>query len=392
MDKLNFIHLPTENLQSINRIWRITYMKKYNIIGIMSGSSMDGVDLAHCSITKDGESYDFQINHGETIEFNENWRIRLSQLRKQSALNYVKTDIFFGYYLGELCNDFIQKNNLEVDFIASHGHTAFHDPIKGVTAQVGDGQSISAKTNLPVITDFRRMDVAKFGEGAPLVTLADDLLFNSYDFCLNLGGFANISCSQTAGRVGYDICANNILLNRIARDLGQSFDEDGKIADSGSINYELLGELNAIEYYEKPYPKSLNRDWINKELWHIVRSYRETSLEDRMATLVDHIAGQIGKNIDALSQGHSEGKKVLITGGGAFNNTLIDYIKSHTDAELVVPEDKLVNYKESLAFALLGALRVQNKVNVIGNGTGAKENSIAGALHGDFSNLIQYND
>lgn len=362
-------------------------MNKYNIIGIMSGSSMDGVDLAHCTITKDGGSYDFKINLGKTIEFNENWRVRLSQLRKQSALNYVKTDIFFGYYLGELCNNFIQENNLEVDFIASHGHTAFHNPSKGITSQVGDGQSISALTNLPVVTDFRRMDVAKLGEGAPLVTLADELLFSEYDFCLNLGGFANISYKENENRVGYDICANNILLNRIARDLGQPYDKDGKIADSGSIIYELLDKLNDIEYYSKPYPKSLNRDWINKELWHIVRSYRETSLEDRMTTLVDHIAGQIGKNIDNLCGGDASGKRVLVTGGGAFNSTLIDYIKSHTEAEIIIPEESIVNYKESLAFALLGTLRIENKENIIAHGTGANANSIAGALHGDFSQL-----
>lgn len=362
-------------------------MNEYNIIGVMSGSSMDGVDLAHCTIKSENGSWDFKINHGTTIPFNENWRVRLSQLRKQSALNYVKTDVFFGYFLGEICNDFIQENNLKVDFIASHGHTAFHDPKKGITAQVGDGQSLSAISNLPSVTDFRRMDVAKMGEGAPLVTIGDDLLFSEYDFCLNLGGFANISSRIDGKRVGYDICANNILLNRVARDLGQSYDEDGKIADSGSINYELLKDLNNIEYYSKPYPKSLNRDWINKELWHIVRDYKETSLEDRMTTLVDHIATQIGNNINDLSNGNSEGKKVLVTGGGAFNLTLIDYLKTHTDAEIIVPEDLLVNYKESMIFALLGSLRIQNKENIIGEGTGANANSVAGALHGDFSAL-----
>ena len=159
------------------------------------------------------------------------------------------------------------------------------------------------------------------------------------------------------------------------------------IADSGSINYELLKDLNNIDFYSKPYPKSLNRDWINKELWHIVRDYRETSLEDRMTTLVDHIATQIGQNIEDLSNGNANGKKVLVTGGGAFNKTLIDYIKSHTEAEIVIPEESLINYKESLIFALLGALRIENRENIKGASTGADENSIAGALHGDFSKI-----
>jgi len=363
-------------------------MNSYNIVGIMSGSSMDGVDLAHCTLSQADGKWDFTINEGTTIPFNEKWRVRLSQLRKQSALNYVKTDVFFGYFLGEICNEFIQNNNLDVDFIASHGHTAFHNPSKGITAQVGDGQSLSAITNLPVVNDFRRMDVAKMGEGAPLVTIGDDLLFEEYDYCINLGGFANISTQIEGTRIGYDICANNILLNRIARDLGKPYDEDGQIADSGSINYELLKDLNNIEYYNKPFPKSLSRDWINKELWHIVRDYRETSLEDRMTTIVDHIATQIGDNIEDLSDGNSANKKVLVTGGGAFNNALIDYIKSHTDAEIIIPEDTLVNYKESMIFALLGVLRINNDENILGKGTGANENSIAGALHGDFSTLI----
>jgi anhydro-N-acetylmuramic acid kinase len=362
-------------------------MNNYKVLGIMSGSSMDGVDLAHFTFGHENGQWNYEINAADTIPFSETWRVRLSQLRKQSALNYVKTDIFFGYYLGELTNKFLSDNNLEVDLISSHGHTAFHFPEGGVTAQVGDGESLSAITGIPSVTNFRRMDVAKGGQGAPLVTIGDDLLFNEYDFCLNLGGFANVSTRTDNKRVGYDICASNILLNRIARDLGQSYDKDGEIAERGSIDYELLGQLNAIEYYSKPYPKSLNRDWINKELWHIVRAARDTSLEDRMKTLVDHIATQIGNDIEDLSQGDSSGKKVLATGGGAFNLALMDHLKSHTDAELIVPDNNLIQYKESLVFGLMGLMRVLNQNNVNAEGTGAKSSSIAGSLHGDYSKI-----
>jgi anhydro-N-acetylmuramic acid kinase len=363
-------------------------MKTYNVLGIMSGSSMDGMDIALCKISFDGQKYTYQINEAETFDYPERWRIRLSQLRKADSMAYAKTDIFYGHYIGQLINEFIAKHQIKVDLIASHGHTVFHYPEEKITRQVGDGASISAITNLPVVSDFRSMDVAKGGQGAPLVAIGDELLFNEYDYCLNLGGFANISGKVGPYRVSFDICPANIILNRTARDLNLDYDKDGEIAAKGAINYTLLEALNQIDYYNKPFPKSLNRDWINNELWQIVKDGDKLTPEDKMKTFVDHIGYQIANSIDYLSQKNSSGKKVLITGGGAFNTTLIDHLKTHSEADFIIPDEKLVKYKESLIFALMGVLRVENQINIFKTYTGAKSDSISGSLNGDFSHLI----
>jgi anhydro-N-acetylmuramic acid kinase len=367
---------------------KIKKMKTYKVIGIMSGSSMDGIDLALCTINSDNGKYTYTIDVSETYPYSEVWRLRLSQLRKADALSYAKTDVFYGHYLGHLVNDFIKKNSLQVDFISSHGHTAFHYPEEMISCQLGDGASLSAICNLPVVNDFRAMDIAKKGQGAPLVAIGDDLLFSEYDFCLNLGGFANISGKVGEYRVSFDICPANILLNRVARDLNKEFDENGEIASHGAIQYGLLEELNDIDYYAMPFPKSLNRDWINNELWQIVKEGEKLSPENKMKTFVDHIGIQISKSIDYLSGKNSAGKKVLVTGGGAFNPILMDHIRTHGEAEFIVPDETMVKYKEALIFAFMGVLRIENKENIIKTFTGAKSNSISGSLNGDFSKLI----
>jgi len=366
----------------------ILIMKSYKVIGIMSGSSMDGVDIALCHINEDNGAYSFTIEQAETIEYNEKWRVRLSQLRKADSLAYAKTDVFYGHYLGQLVNDFIAKHQVKVDLVASHGHTVFHYPESLITRQVGDGASLSAICNLPVVTDFRSMDVAKGGQGAPLVAIGDELFFSQYDYCLNLGGFANISGKIGQYRVSFDISPANIILNRTARDLNLEYDNNGEIAAQGSINYAMLENLNKIDYYNLPFPKSLNRDWINSELWQIVKEGDKLSPHDKMKTFVDHIAYQIANSIDYLSQKQSEGKRVLVTGGGAYNKTLMEHIQSHSDATFEIPDNKLVEFKESLIFALMGVLRIQNKTNIYKTFTGAKSDSISGSLNGDFSALL----
>ncbi|MFT5479531.1 MAG: anhydro-N-acetylmuramic acid kinase [Bacteroidia bacterium] len=363
-------------------------MKTYKVVGVMSGTSMDGVDLAHCNLTlNENDQWSYVINKAETIAYDDLWRLRLSKLRNQNALNVYKTDRYFGEYIGRLVVDFLERHQLDADLISSHGHTIFHQPDHNTTFQIGAGSAISATAGIPSVTNFRALDVAKGGEGAPVSGIGDQLLFSEYDMCLNLGGFANISAIKDGQPIAYDISPCNILLNRISREFGSEYDKDGEIAERGSIDYDLLGTLNNIPYYNQNPPKSLGREWINENFWFLVRE-SESSKEDRMKTLVDHIAEQIGKNIEDLAE-ISNNAKVLVTGGGVYNKTLIDHIKTHTDAQIVIPNHQLVEFKEALIFALMGVLRIQNKPNILCSYTGADSDSVGGDLSGNFSHLLQ---
>lgn len=348
---------------------------------------MDGVDLVHSTFEKNGDKWKYTVNAYSTVEYDEIWRLRLSKLRTQSAYNFVRTDRYFGEYIGILVNEFNRQNNLKTDLISSHGHTIFHQPENNLTTQIGDGNAIYAITGIPTVTNFRAIDVILGGQGAPLVGIGDELLFAEYDMCLNLGGFANISANVSGKRIAYDICPANIILNRIAREFDIEYDEDGKIAEQGKVDYDLLAELNKVEYYKLPYPKSLGREWINQSFWNIVRESK-IDKKDKIKTLVDHIAGQVCENIEQLSNGNNAEAKVLVTGGGAHNPVLIDFIKNGTDAQIVVPDNTTIDYKEAIVFGLMGILRVQNKVNVKSSFTGASADSVSGTLHGDFSRLI----
>lgn len=349
---------------------------------------MDGLDIAHVSLEeKEDGKWDYSINAGTTIEYEEKWRLRLSKLRHQSSMIFHKTDRFYGQFIGQHIKQFLEDNNLEADLVASHGHTVFHQPENNITVQVGDGNSITAYSGIPCVTNFRALDVIVGGEGAPLVGVADEHLFGEYDMCLNLGGFANISADLNGSRVAFDVSPCNIVLNRIAREFNQEFDTDGEIASRGQIDYDLLDDLNDIEFYSYEPPKSLGREWISSNFWSYVRN-SVAKKEDKMATLVDHIAQQVANNVEDLSSGDASMKRLLITGGGAFNKSLIEAIRKHTEAEVIVPEATLINYKESLAFALLGILRVQNKINVHSVATGASKDTVSGSLYGNFSNII----
>lgn len=358
------------------------------VLGIMSGTSMDGVDLCLTELEYNNNQWNYRIVCSETVPFQEKWRVRLSQLRYQNSEVFVKTDIFFGRYLGELANAFLEKNGEKADLISSHGHTVFHDPAGWVTTQAGDGPTLHAVTGIPVVSNFRRADVALGGQGAPLVGMGDELLFAEYDMCLNLGGFANISALHNGQRVAFDVSPCNIILNRLARDRGKKYDEGGEIAEAGEIIYPLLNDLNAIPYYSKHFPKSLGREWINKEFWYIVREFDTETLENRMKTLVMHIAQQVSEAINQLKGNNGSGCRVLVTGGGAHNHCLVDHLRSETDASIIVPDAQLVDYKEALVFALLGAMRVKNMNNTQNSATGASRPVIAGSLDGDFSALI----
>lgn len=340
----------------------------------MSGTSLDGVDIAYCQFEKTGEKWIFEIVCAETIPYSREWSGRLATVENDSAWVLAETDVEYGHLLGRMANDFIQKHKIKADFIASHGHTVFHRPEKRVTLQIGKGAAIRAETGLQVINDFRALDVALGGQGAPLVPIGDRVLFGQYEYCLNLGGFANISFEKNGKRIAFDICPVNIVLNFFARGKGLEFDQDGILAESGRVDEELVRVLNTLEYYRMPPPKSLGKEWVIRNILPLVEN-NGLSPEENLATFCKHISMQIHSVIRG-----GKDEKVLVTGGGAFNKFLLTKIQEGILPSLIVPDPGIIQFKEALIFAFLGLLRHRDEINCLSAVTGARRNSGGGSV------------
>jgi anhydro-N-acetylmuramic acid kinase len=349
-------------------------MKKYKAIGLMSGTSLDGVDIAYCEFRNDADAWKYKIISAETHPYNDLWKKNLSDALNADAIQLISLHKEYGSFLGKLVRNFISENKCHVDFISSHGHTVFHQPEKHLTFQVGDGSEIAAACGLPVVFDFRSGDVALGGQGAPLVPIGDKLLFADYDFCLNLGGFANISFEENNNRIAFDICPVNIILNRYANFLGQPFDKDGNLALKGHNNKVLFSELNNLEFYSSKPPKSLGREWVEKQVIPIIEKYK-MSIEDVLHTLCEHMAWQIASVLNSMKKG-----TVIVTGGGAYNKYFISRLQNFTSHEILIPDRMTVEYKEALIFAFLGLLRINNKVNCLASVTGADRDHSSGSI------------
>ena len=344
-------------------------------IGVMSGTSLDGLDLAFCTFEKAGIHWQYSIEKACTIPYEPAFQERLAHATELSALDYAQLNVDLGLLIADHINGWIGKGN-RPDFIASHGHTVFHQPEKGLTTQIGSGAVIAARTGITTVCDFRTMDVALGGQGAPLVPIGDALLFGQYDACLNLGGFCNISFQEKDKRVAFDIAPCNMALNRMANLLGKTYDEGGNIACSGELVPSLLEKLNQIDYDRFPYPKSLGKEWFDQQFWPLIAEYEPNhSVADLLHTVVQHIAVQI---VRALPK--SAGT-LLATGGGAKNNFLIQSVKKQWNGEVVVPDSLTIDFKEALIFAFLGLLRLQGEDNCLASVTGAEQDNCGGAVY-----------
>ena len=361
----------------------------------MSGTSLDGLDVVLSQFELKNGKWSGKLISGETIPYNKKMREWLVGLEGASARELAKADADFGKYMGKEVRKWLLKNNKTVnligekagqnkpgiDFIASHGHTLFHEPSKGYTYQLGSGAALAAETGLPVVCDFRSGDVALKGQGAPLVPIGDKLLFNDYVACVNLGGFANVSFDKYGKRIAFDICPVNIVLNELAQRLGKPFDKGGKMAQNGFVNKGLLEQLNKLKFYQAPGPKSLGKEWVEQVIWPLLDEGREEigeigiSTEDLLATFVEHIAFQIAR---ALPKASGE---VLITGGGAFNTYLMDKIKTFSKRQIALPEPNVIAFKEGYVFGFLGALRWEEQINCLSSVTGALKDNIGGAIY-----------
>ena len=347
-----------------------------NILGLMSGTSLDGIDMAQCQFQYSEKQWKYQIIHTETVPYSSYWEDILKNAHKLKGFDLLLLDIKYGEYLGSVINKFLKKHKSTIDFIASHGHTIFHIPEQRFTYQLGNGQAMATKTGIPVIHNFRLKDVLNGGQGAPLVPVGDQYLFDEYQFCINLGGFANVSMLDKGIRIAYDICPVNFALNLVSAEKKQKFDYKGKLAQNGKIISELLNELNQLEYYSKKPPKSLGREWFEKYFTPIFVKYN-TSTEDKLRTLSEHISYQISRSLNFYTSGNN---KALLTGGGVYNDFLIQLIREKSKAEINKPSDQLINFKEALVFAFLGLLNYRGKINCYSSVTGAKKNLTTGNI------------
>lgn len=339
----------------------------------MSGTSLDGVDLAFCEFIFE-QSWEYRIICAETIAYPQPWKDRLSNLINSHGMDIEKAHIEYGRYLGSLINEFIGKHDISPDFISSHGHTVFHRPEKGITVQIGDGKIISGMTGLPVVYDFRTLDVKLGGQGAPLVPVGDRLLFGDFKYCLNLGGIANISYEYHEKRIAFDICPVNMVLNHCSKKLGFEYDNYGHLAQSGNLNAGLLNRLNVLDYYKQSPPKSLGREWVEKYVIPLIDKSGLNTV-DILRTFTEHIVFQSKHILNKQGNG-----KIMITGGGAKNKFLISRLRNELIPEVIIPDEVLVDYKEAMIFAFLGVLRFRNEVNCLASVTGASRDSCSGLI------------
>ncbi len=353
-------------------------MKKnnYNVIGVMSGTSLDGVDLAHIKFQLNNKKWTFEILESETIGYSKDWINHLKLAVDYSETELEQLNTAYTKLLASIVSTFIEKHKIEnIDAVCSHGHTILHQPQNGLTLQIGNLPEISTLINQTVVCDFRVQDVKLGGQGAPLVPIGDRLLFSEYDYCMNLGGFSNISFEQNGKRIAFDISPVNTVLNHYANQLGLDYDDKGEISRTGKVSEKLLNELNALEYYQKTFPKSLGFEFVKEVVLPIIESHK-IPIEDKLRTFTEHIAFQT-----ALALPSKKGK-LLITGGGAYNDFIIERIQSYLpEMEIIIPSTKILEFKEALIFALLGVLKLRGEINVLSSVTGAKMDHSSGEIH-----------
>ena len=348
---------------------------KVTAIGVMSGTSLDGLDLAYCTFRFDTK-WSYHLDAVQCISYSESWKQNLEHAHLLSGKELTALHVAFGIYIGSRVKAFLDEVDLPAPhIIASHGHTVFHAPHHGYTLQIGSGQHIAAVSGITTVNDFRALDVALGGQGAPLVPLGDALLFGHYAACLNLGGFSNISFNAANVRLAFDICPVNIAMNPLAELLGAHFDKDGNFAATGKVLPQLFYKLNSLPIYHTLQRPSLSREWLEKEVLPLLPT--EAKPADVLRTLSEHAAQQIAMVLDC----HVKEGEVLVTGGGAYNRFLVDRIQQLTKVKVVVPDSKIVEFKEALVFAFLGVLRMRGEVNVLRLVTGASRDSCSGAVH-----------
>ena len=340
----------------------------------MSGTSLDGIDFCEVELEIVGQKWSFKIHKTRTQKYPENWLKILKNAHQLSIKEIKEIDKSYTKFLSEEILKFMTNVN-EIDFICSHGHTVLHQPDKKLTYQIGNLLQLSSYLKKTVVCDFRVQDVKLNGQGAPLVPIGDRILFSEYDYCVNIGGFVNVSFEDDNNRKAFDICPANKILNYYAQQLGLDFDDKGEIASTGKMNDTLLQQLNSLRFYDEKPPKSLGVEWLEQEFLPIAEN-AEIPIEDKLCTICHHIGCQMSK---VLTKSFST---VLITGGGAYHDFLINCIKSYAPKlKIIIPKPEIIEFKEALIFGLLGVLKCRGEINVLSSVTGAKKDHSSGVIH-----------
>lgn len=363
--------------------------KSYTVAGLMSGTSLDGLDIAICKFECKDHIWTYTTLASTTVEYSEAFKIELNNAMRLSGEELISLDRSFGTFQGESVKKFLMDKSLKIDLVSAHGHTIFHNPPKGYTLQIGNGANLYAACGIPVVCDLRSVDVAFEGQGAPLVPVGDEMLYSAYSACINLGGIANVSFVYNQINTAFDMCPVNIVLNAYAAKAGKSYDAGGQLAQKGKCIESLLNQLNTISFYELAAPKSIGREWVDTVVFPIIEEFHSHPNEDILHTLVIHSAQQIANCLTHLPLKNNK-IQVLLTGGGTFNTFLIENLKKFADAriEFIIPDTTTIQFKEAIIFGFLGLLRMHNLPNAKSTVTGASCDSIGGAVYGNFSGFF----
>ncbi len=355
---------------------------KLHSIGIMSGSSLDGLDIAHCVIKLNPQAKSpqdfrremrFEIPEAKEVKFSTILQNALKSAPQLSISELAELDSRFGLWIGQQIVEHFDLTDIQ--FIASHGHTVLHNPARAYSLQIGSGAQIAAATQRPVICDFRNTDIALGGQGAPLAPMVEYYLFPQYSHFVNLGGIANLGIIQDDHIRGFDICVCNQALNHLAGHIGQDYDDRGKMAAQGRSIPSLLGQLNGLPYLKLPAPKSMSNEDVQNTILPILDN-NGADTRDKLHTVTQHISYQIAQQLLGIHP-----TKILITGGGAYNDFLVHSIEQRLGHKIPRASDQVIRYKETLLMSLLGTLRWLKINNIAKSVTGAQRDSCSGAVY-----------
>jgi anhydro-N-acetylmuramic acid kinase len=347
------------------------------ILGAMSGSSLDGLDLAICSFT---DQSIFTIHNSTTIELPLDLRTKLKNFSTLNAFQIADLDAYFALFSAHSIRDFTNNWIGGISLVVSHGHTLYHNPANAVSWQIGNGGIIAAVTGIDTLCDLRVQDVALGGQGAPLAALVDLNLFKDYTGLLNLGGIANITINQSNTVYSWDISPCNQVFNHLAQKEGKEFDKGGSIARSGKILMELIHKWQENTYFSQMPPKSMDNTWVKENYIKEIDKI-DQPVKILMASFAEFVAIQLSKDLKSLDLNPG---KILVTGGGAFNAHFISRLKVHLSPlnwVVEVAEESLINYKEAMLMAYMGHRYINKKTNTISTATGAEKDLISGALY-----------